>query len=110
MKNSPHKHKHEKHKAVRKAQDLEYVSPEKTFQPSKYTFFHSKKKRKIDAKKASSLKNHHKTSPRDVTWHTEPDDAHREGRHWLQVIKKQAKDGAEKLRQKLQKIRRRSSK
>ena len=105
MKHSPHKLKHQKHKAIRKTQDTDYQTDAKEIKDhSKKIYVTSAKKSKINRAKASSSHKHHKTSPKDVTWKTEPDSAHREGPHWVRVIQKQTKDAALRLRKRLQKI------
>ncbi|MEM7175588.1 MAG: hypothetical protein AAF443_06660 [Chlamydiota bacterium] len=98
MKHSPHKLKHQKHKAIQKVQDTDYQTDTKEIQESsKKIYLTSLKRSKIAHAKASSPHKHHKTSPSDVTWETEPDSAHREGTRWVRVIQKQTKDAALRL-------------
>ncbi len=105
MKNSPHRMKHEQKKAIRKAQKTEYESEEKVMQNKAIKkAVTSKKTNKIAKGKAGSKRKSHKTSPDAVTWETEPESIHQEGKHWIQMIQKQALDSAGRLNKKLQKF------
>lgn len=105
MKRSPHKYKHRKHKEVVKAQFLDYQQDAKGIDPSYHGYVTSSKKAKINRGKADPQHKHHKTSPKDVTWETEPDSMHREGRHWVRVIGKQTKETARRIGKKMQRFR-----
>lgn len=105
MKNSPHRLKHEKQKALRHAQNQDYQTDRKEIsEERKKIHISSPKKVKINRARANPLHKHHKTSPKEVTWETEPDSPHREGSHWIRTIKKQTATFASHLRKKLQKI------
>ena len=105
MKNSPHRMKHEQKKAIRKAQKDEYETDEKVIKEgAKKKAVTSKRTNKIAKGKASSKKKSHMTSPKDVTWETEPESIHKEGSHWIQTIQKQTTDTAGRIRKKLQKL------
>lgn len=105
MKNSPHRMKREQKKAIRKAQKEEYETDEKVMKKSaKKKAITSKKTHKVARGKASSKKKSHMTSPKDVTWETEPESIHKEGIHWIQTIQKQTTDAAGRIRKKLQKL------
>jgi len=105
MKNSPHRMKHEKRKAIREAQKEGYQTEKKEMPDSeKKHYVTSPKRQKIAQAKASSKKNSHMTSPDDVTWETEPESIHPEGDHWMKTIQKQTLDTAGRLQKKLQKL------
>ena len=107
MKKSPHRMKHEQRKAIRQAQKEEYQTEEKEIKDkSQKSFITSPKTNKIASAKASSKKKSHQTSPSDVTWETEPENIHQEGRRWIKVLKKQTLNTAKTLQKKLQKFRR----
>lgn len=101
----PHRMKHEKKKAIRAAQKEEYEAEEKKMKDEdikKYTT--SSEKAKINRGKASTEHKHHKTSPDDVTWETEPESIHKEGANWMQTVQKQTLETASRLQKKLQKF------
>ena len=105
MKNSPHRLKHEQRKAIRSAQKEEYETQAKEMKEEevkKHTT--SPEKAKINRGKKDPEHKHHKTSPDDVTWETEPESIHKEGSSWIQTIQKQTLDTASRLQKKLQKL------
>ncbi|MBF5059759.1 hypothetical protein [Candidatus Neptunochlamydia vexilliferae] len=105
MKNSPHRMKHQQKKAIRAAQKEEYETKEKKMlEKDQKKALTSPKTNKIAKGKASSKKKSHMTSPKDITWETEPESIHKEGKHWIQTIQKQTLDTASRLRKKLQKL------
>ncbi|MCB1116461.1 MAG: hypothetical protein KDK71_08330 [Chlamydiia bacterium] len=105
MKNSPHRMKHQQKKAIRQAQKEEYETDEKVMKPkAKKKAVTSKKTKKIARKKAASKKRSHMTSPKEVTWETEPESIHQEGEHWIKTIQKQTRYQAKRLQKKLQKL------
>jgi hypothetical protein len=105
MKNSPHRMKHEQKKAIREAQKQEYDTEEKKIsEEEKKKYLTSSKTNKSARGKAGSKKKSHMTSPDDVTWETEPESIHREGKHWMETVQKQTLDAAGRLQKKLQKF------
>ena len=104
MKKSPHRLKHEKAKAIREAQKQGYQQEEKVIKDKeKKIHITSSKKAKINRSKANPSHKHHKTSPDEVTWETEPDSPHREGARWIETVKKQTMSATSHLRRKLEK-------
>jgi hypothetical protein len=105
MKNSPHRMKHEQKKAIREAQKQEYETEEKKMsEEEKKKHLTSSKTNKSARGKANSKKKSHMTSPDDVTWETEPESIHREGKNWIETVQKQTLDAAGRLQKKLQKF------
>ena len=104
MKKSPHHIKHKRSKAIREAQNTEYQQEIKEMQDKdKKKFLTSSKTNKIAIGKAASKKKSHMTSPSDVTWKTEPESIHQEGKCWIKVIQKQILNRAKRLQKKLKK-------
>lgn len=104
MKASPHKWKHQAHKAVRQAQKSEYQQEEKLANPEEIKrYYTSPKKAKIYRGKVDPAHKHHKTSPQEVNWQTEPDSVHKEGFYWVEVIRKKTKEGRVRFRKHEQK-------
>ncbi len=105
MKNSPHRMKHQQKKAIRAAQKGEYETEEKKMlEEDQKRAVTSPKTNKAAKGKTASKKKSHKTSPKEVTWETEPESIHQEGKHWIQTIQKQTLDTAARLSKKLQKF------
>ena len=105
MKNSPHRIKHEQKKAIRQTQKKEYKTDEKVMKKSaRKKAVTSKKTNKIARGKATSKKKSAMSSPKDVTWKTEPESIHQTGSHWIQTIQKKTIAATKRLRKKLQKL------
>jgi len=105
MKKSPHRMKHEQKKAIREAQKQDYETEEKKMsEEEKKKHLTSSKTNKSARGKAGSKKQSHMTSPDDVTWETEPESIHREGKNWIETVQKQTLDAAGRLQKKLQKF------
>jgi len=103
MKNSPHHIKHQQRKAIRKTQKGEYQTEEKGGKKGSHKkFITSPKTNKIAKSRAGSKKKSHKTSPRDVTWETEPENIHREGLHWIKVLQKKTLEFVKTLKKKVE--------
>lgn len=97
--------KHQQKKAIRQAQKQEIETEEKVMKPkAKKKAVTSKRTNKIAKGKANSRKKSHMTSPKEVTWETEPESIHQEGSHWIQTIQKQTINKARRLQKKLQKL------
>ncbi len=106
MKNSPHRRKHEMKKAIRQAQKMEYeTEPKEVSEKTKKTYLSSPEKVKISKARASSKHKHHMTSPDEVTWETEPEHIHQEGKSWARKVQKRTLEHAQRVQKKLQKIR-----
>ena len=89
MKGSPHKMKHARKKAIRSAQKQEAekdLKQMKAKEIKKSTT--SPQTAKINRGKVNPKHQHHKTSPKDVTWATEPESIHQKGARWLAEIQK----------------------
>jgi len=105
MRHSPHRMKHEQKKAVRQAQKQEYMTDEKMIkEKAKKRAVTSKRTNKIVREKALSRKKSAMSSPKDVTWKTEPESIHKEGRRWVETIQKQTLNAAKRLRKRFQKL------
>jgi len=107
MKNSPHRMKHQQRKAIRSAQREEtyHTDPKEiSSEGAKKKNVTSAKKAKIAKGKAESKHKHHMTSPDDVTWETEPESIHQEGKKWIKTIQKQTLETASRLQKKLRKF------
>ncbi len=105
MKNSPHRRKHEQKKAIRSAQKEAFETDAKVPKEAtvkKYTT--SEKTAKINRGKVDPKHKHHQTSPKDVTWDTEPDSIHKEGKSWVKTLQKQTLNAASRLQKKIQKF------
>ena len=100
MKNSPHRIKHEQRKAIREAQKEVYQENEEVKKEEKKNFVTSPKTNKVVQNKVKSKKTSHMTSPDDVTWETEPESLHKEGRYWMKIIQKKTLDSAKRIQKK----------
>ena len=101
MKNSPHRMKHERSKAIRSAQKEEYETDTKMItENEKKKGITSEHTNKIVRGKGLSKKTSHMTSPSDVTWETEPEHIHQEGARWTASIQKKTLDMAGRLQKK----------
>jgi len=105
MKNSPHRMKHEQKKAIREAQKQEAeTDPSEISEKQKKTYLSSPENLKKSKAKISSKHKHHMSSPDEVSFHTEPESIHQEGKKWIKTIQKQTLDAASKLQKKFQKF------
>ncbi|MCB1084555.1 MAG: hypothetical protein KDK60_00460 [Chlamydiia bacterium] len=97
--------KHEQKKAIRAAQKEEFEKETSEItEKAKKKAVTSRKTNKAARGKARSKKKSHMTSPKEVTWETEPESIHKEGEHWVKTIQKQTLDAAGHLQKKLQKF------
>jgi len=69
-------------------------------------FITSPKTNKIARARVASKKKSHQTSPSDVTWETEPESIHQEGKHWIKNLRKQTLNAAKKLQKHLERYNR----
>ncbi|MBI3211372.1 MAG: hypothetical protein HYZ47_01635 [Simkania negevensis] len=106
MNNSPHHLKHQQRKAIRKAQKEEtyQTDPSHISEKQKKTYLSKPEKVKQQEGKAASQHRHHMTSPEEVTWKTEPQHIHLEGKHWIKTIRKKVVNAAARFQKKLQKF------
>ena len=89
MKNSPHRMKHEQKKAIRKYQKQEYETEEtKISEEEQKKHLTSSKTNKSARGKAGPKKKSHMATPKDVTWQTEPESIHREGKNRIERVQK----------------------
>ncbi len=99
MSPSPHRHTKNKKKAI-----LHSPSPltqeKKLTDKQKAHYLASSKTVKINRGK-TNRKVSRRASPQDVSYLTEPEHVHQEGRHWINVIQKQTIHFASKLTAKL---------
>lgn len=105
MKGSPHKMKHARKKAIRAAQKQEAkkdLKQMKSKEIKKNTV--SSQTAKINRGKANPKHKHHKTSPKDVTWATEPESIHQKGARWLESVQKKTLETSFFLQKRLQKM------
>jgi len=107
MKRSPHSIKHGRKKAVRRAQSKEPVlQEEKKVTPKQRKDLEKKKflttEKKLREKK-SHLKGHKskRTSPKEVTFETEPEHIHKEGEYWIRRTQRQVLDKVARLTKRL---------
>ena len=105
-KNSPHRHAHNKRKAIRDAQKEPYETPPSTCSDkTKKTYLSSKDSIRRTQAKLLSKRKHHLTTPKEVGFLTEPESIHQEGQHWTQTIQTQTLSRTQSLQHKLQKKR-----
>lgn len=94
MKDSPHRRKHEKAKAVKKAMKDEPVDRDAkrptAAQVKRATA--SKKTAAVNRGKAKPASRSKRTSPKEVTFPTEPEHIHMEGLKWIENKQKQILD------------------
>ncbi len=109
MKNSDHHRKHLRKKAIREAQKLTYETDPKQISESELhkqtcdpNTLLQKEHRITSSGKRSKMAN-----PKEVTWETEPESLHQEGKRWMETSKKQSLDKGYRLRDKM--IKRRSN-
>ena len=105
MKGSPHKIKHTRKKAIRSAQKKTAETDSKQLKSKdikKSTI--TAKRAKINRGKADPKHRHHKTSPKEVTWETEPESIHKKGARWLVGIQKKTLETSFLLKKRLNKI------
>ncbi|PCI78041.1 hypothetical protein COB21_01735 [Candidatus Aerophobetes bacterium] len=105
MKNSYHRNRHLRKKSIKEAEKEGYATDEKAGwdEKEKERYFTNDKKLNIDRGKVNPNKKHSKTSPKETTWHTEPDNIHKEGKRWMRTVVEQTKSRAKNLKSKIDK-------
>lgn len=107
MKQSPHAIKHKRKKTVRKAQTQEEMLHDEKKIPKEQLEDYKKRKfitsnDKLEEKK-SHLKGHKskRTSPKEVTFETEPEHIHQEGEYWIKRTQRQIVENTSRFTKRL---------
>lgn len=103
MKKSPHKYKHMRKKAVRKAQSEEPIQKEISSPLFEFmkVWLSSPKSVKRNRGRARTTHRSKHTSPEEVTFQTEPEHIHFEGVKWIKNTQKKIVDATVRLSKKL---------
>lgn len=103
MKDSPHRRKHMRAKAVRKAQTEEPIDHDAKLPKEEQIKRVLAPKKSVARNRGRSAATHRskRTSPKEVDFETEPEHIHFEGIKWIQATQKQILDHTIRLSKKL---------